>query len=62
MCFPNLVSDPMGPIIEKKMTTRNWGVIVVMHCLSYCSLELFMENIHGQCSHGFSKSSFGASH
>ena len=49
MGFPNLVSDPVGPRIgKKKMTPENWDVTGVVHCLSYCSVTLFMGNIHGQ--------------
>ena len=56
--FPNLVYVPVGSRVEKKRILRNWGVTGVVHCLSYCSLALFMGNIHGHCSHEFSKSSF----
>ena len=30
----------------------------VVHCLSYCSLALFMGTIHGRCSYGFPKFGF----
>ena len=46
------VTAPATGETKLSSSTLHW----VVHCLSYCSLALFMDTIHGHCSHGFYKS------